>query len=200
MDKPMSRFHFWCMSVVFKVRDLLVSPMRKLEEAAVGPGAQVLDFGCGPGSFSIAAAQRVGSTGRVYALDIHPDAVKAVEKKAARKGLANVETIRAASPSQRHRRFPFEWAGGLETESIDVVLLYDTFHMISDQEGLLRGLHRVLKADGRISLSDHHMKHSDILEAVTQGGWFELSKQGKLTYTFTKPTKARSQPGEGAPT
>jgi methylase of polypeptide subunit release factors len=47
-----------------------------------------LDFGCGSGSYAIPAAKMVRERGIVYALDIHPLAVKAVEKKAKKLGLA----------------------------------------------------------------------------------------------------------------
>ena len=70
-DKPMSDFHFLFMSFVFKIRDLFTDPVRFLEEAKITPGARVLDYGCGPGSYSIAAAELVGDDGEVLALDIY---------------------------------------------------------------------------------------------------------------------------------
>lgn len=179
MDQPMSNFHFWGMSVVFKVRDLFVPPKRKLAEVGLAPGATVLDFGCGPGSLAVAAAGLVGSTGKVYAVDIHPRAVEAVQRRAARHGLTDLEAIRAAAPN------------GLPSESVDVVLLYDTFHALSDPEAVLDDLHRVLKPDGLLSFSDHHMKESDIVAKVAGPGLFELAKKGKMTFTFKKARKPR---------
>jgi predicted RNA methylase len=40
----------------------------------------VADFGCGYGTFAIPAAQMI--SGKVYALDIEPEMVRAVEQKA----------------------------------------------------------------------------------------------------------------------
>ena len=69
---------------------------------------------------------------------------------------------------------------------MDVVLLYDVFHDLSDQPGVLQELHRVLHPSGSISFSDHHMKDSEILPMVTKTGLFTLSRKGEKTHTFVK--------------
>jgi ubiquinone/menaquinone biosynthesis C-methylase UbiE len=75
---------------------------------------------------------------------------------------------------------------GLPNNHVDVVLLYDTFHDLSQPDDVLRELHRVLKPGGTLSFSDHHMKAQDIIMRVTKTGWFELSTRGKKTYSFSK--------------
>jgi len=175
--KPMSNLAFGVMSLLFRVRDLLWPPRDIIEEAGIAPGARVLDFGCGPGSYSIAAAGIVGESGKVYALDVHPSAIRAVQKRAAALGLKNVETIRGPVPPT------------LEADSIDVVLLYDTFHMLDDPQGVLRDLHRVLKPQGTLSFTDHHMKEAQVRQQVTAGGLFELSEKRRYSYCFRKAEK-----------
>jgi ubiquinone/menaquinone biosynthesis C-methylase UbiE len=173
-DKPMGSLQFFFMSLVFKLRDRSTSPLRFLEEASIRPGDRVLDYGCGPGSYSIAVAELVGNDGEVLALDIYSRAVETVQRKAAGRGLSNVETMCAADLS------------ALKAESFDRVLLYDTFHMLGDQRGVLEGVHRVLKPQGLLSFSDHHMKEADILQLVTQDGLFSLVETGKHTYLFAR--------------
>jgi ubiquinone/menaquinone biosynthesis C-methylase UbiE len=54
-------------------RDLSLGPkkiLRKIDN--IRNGSSVLDYGCGPGNFTIAAAELVGDKGKVYAADIHP--------------------------------------------------------------------------------------------------------------------------------
>lgn len=75
---------------------------------------------------------------------------------------------------------------GLPDNSVDVVLLYDTFHVLNDPKGVLKELYRVLKTNGFLSFSDHHMKENEILSRVTNGGLFKLSRKGKRTYSFLK--------------
>ena len=136
MDKPMSNTHFRFMSFGYKFRDLMLPRKNILNEIGISAGAHILDYGCGPGSYSIIAAEMVGTTGKLYALDIHPLAIQRVQSIAARKRITNIETISS------------DWATGLGSSSIDVVLLYDVFHALKDQNAVLEELHRVLKSDG----------------------------------------------------
>ena len=134
----------------------------------------MLDYGCGPGGYVVPASEMVGKSGRVYALDINPLAVRRVQKIASKNQLANVETICSDCKT------------GLQDNSLDIILLYDTFHDLSDPNIVLKELHRVLKPNGTLSFSDHHMKENDIISKGTEGGLFGLSKKGKRTYSFLK--------------
>ena len=174
MDKPMTDFGFKAMSFSFKFRDFYQPRKKVLAEVKLETGFNILDYGCGPGSYTVAAAKVVGETGMVYALDIHPLAVKQVQKTAARKRLTNIETILS------------DCATGLPDESIDIVLLYDTFHKLSEPDKVLAELHRVLKPNCILSFSDHHLKGDEIIPQVTGKGLFQLSRKGEKVYNFAK--------------
>lgn len=174
MDKPTNNFHFKFMSFGFKFRDLFLPRKNILKEVEIKPGLHILDYGCGPGSYSIVAAELVGTAGKVYALDIHPLAGQRVQNVASKKGLTNIDTICS------------DCATGLENNSVDVVLLYDIFHELSEQNRVLEELHRVLKPNGILSFNDHHMKENEILSKMTNRGLFRLSRKGKRTYSFLK--------------
>jgi len=174
VDKPMSSIGFKFMNFAFRVRDLLQSRLDVLKEAGIEPGFCVLDYGCGPGSYVVPVAQLVGASGQIYALDIHPLAIKEVQKKASQKAIKNLKTINS------------DCGTGLPDCKVDVVLLYDTFHNLSLPDDVQRELHRVLKPDGTLSFSDHHMNEKDIRTRVTKTGLFELLAKGKKTYSFSK--------------
>ena len=70
--------------------------------------------------------------------------------------------------------------------SVDVVLLYDIFHDLSEPDKILAELHRVLKPRGILSFSDHHMREDEIVSKVTSGSLFKLSKTGERTFSFVK--------------
>jgi ubiquinone/menaquinone biosynthesis C-methylase UbiE len=174
MDKPMPNIGFKFMSLAFKLRDFLLPRKYVLEEVDIKRGFRMHDYGCGPGSYSAIAAELVGPTGKVYVLDIHPLAIQRVQNIASKKRLSNIKTICS------------DCLTGLENSSIDVVLLYDTFHHLTDPDLMLEELHRILKQDGILSFSDHHMKEDRILTQVTAKGLFKLSEKGKKTYSFSK--------------
>jgi len=75
---------------------------------------------------------------------------------------------------------------GLPDSSVDVVLLYDTFHGLGDPSGVLGELHRVLKPGGILSFSDHHMNEDEIVSSLTSGGLFRLSGKGDKTHTLVR--------------
>jgi ubiquinone/menaquinone biosynthesis C-methylase UbiE len=174
MDKPMSNFDFKFMSLGYKFRDFFLPRKNILEEVGIKPGFHVLDYGCGPGSYIIPLAELVGESGKIYALDIHPLAIQKVKDIASKKQLANVETILSDCQT------------GLPDNSLSAVLLYDAFHHLSDPDVVLKEIHRVLKPDGILSFSDHHMKEKKIVAEVTNSGLFRLSRKGQRTYTFLK--------------
>ena len=170
----MSRLHFMVMSLVFAVRDFFRPPGEKLMEAGVRRLHRVLDYGCGPGGYTLAAARMVGEAGKVYARDINALAVQKVAKAAMRRGLRNVKTILSGCET------------GLDDGSVDVVLLYDVFHDLEEPDAILAELHRVVKPAGVLSFSDHHMREEDILSGVTRRGFFKLSAKGKRTYSLAR--------------
>ena len=170
----MSELGFKAMAFTFKIRDFF-SPRRNIvKEAGIKEGYSVLDFGCGSGSYVLAVAELVGKSGKVYALDVQPLAIEMVKKIAEKKKLTNVKTILS------------DMKTGLPDDSIDVALLYDVFHDLTDPESILEELHRVLKVEGILSLSDHHMEQEEIVSNVTRRNFFRLLRKGEKTYSFAK--------------
>jgi len=173
-NKPMPSIGFKLMKLMFKVRDFLGPRLDVLKEAEIESGFSVLDFGCGPGGYIMPLVELVGPSGKVYALDIHPLAIREVKRIAARKGIDNIETIES------------DCSTGLPDGCVDTVLLYDVFHHLARADEVLRELQRVLKPGGTLSFSDHHMKEEQVLARVTGSGMFKFVRKGKKTYSFTK--------------
>jgi ubiquinone/menaquinone biosynthesis C-methylase UbiE len=169
-----SSLDFRLMSLTYRVRDLLRPRSVVLVEVGIKTGFQVLDYGCGPGSYITLLAQLVGRAGKIYALDINPLAIRAVRRLVSKKGLVNVETILSGGDT------------GLPSSSVDVVLLYDILHDLDEPARVLEEVHRVLRKGGILSVSDHHTKGEGIVAEVTQGGLFRLSTRGKRTHSFVR--------------
>jgi ubiquinone/menaquinone biosynthesis C-methylase UbiE len=148
-------------------------------EVGIKPGFYILDYGCGPGSYLIPLAEWVGKSGKIYALDIHPLAIQMVQNIASKKQLENVETILSDCKT------------GLPDKSMDIVLLYDILHDLSDPNGILMELHRVLKPNGILSLSDHHLKDNELISKITTRGLFNFLRRGKKTLSFSKEEQDR---------
>ncbi len=179
----MSNFGFKTMAFTFKIRDFFRPRTDIVTEVDIKEGFRVLDYGCGSGSYIKAVAKLVGKSGKVYALDIQPLAIEMVKKIVAKKQLTNVETILSDRKT------------GLPGNSMDRVLLYDVFHDLTDPDAVLEELHRVLKSDGILSFSDHHLKENEIVLRLTKTELFTLLRKGQKTYSFMKATGGRRQAG-----
>jgi ubiquinone/menaquinone biosynthesis C-methylase UbiE len=120
-----------------------------LEKIGIKRGQKVLDFGARVGHYSIPAAFVVGKSGMVYALDKEKRELDELRLKARCLDLENLEII----PTNGIVRLDFK------DESIDVVLLYDVLHYLQkgERETLYRETHRVLKADGFVSIYPKHV-------------------------------------------
>jgi len=173
MEKQNSDLEYWLMvNFGMPFRDLFMPPAKMLAETDIEPGYQVLDFGCGPGTFAIKIAEKVGSSGFVHALDIHPLAKKYTESQAHRKNLSNVKVILSNCSTS------------LPDHGIDYVIFFDVYHELDNQEDVLIELKRVLKPNGILCFSDHHMKDDQIIHEITKNKLFTLVKKGRRTFSF----------------
>jgi len=176
MSALLANLRFKFMVAVFRLRDWRRPRREVLREVGIQPGFCVLDYGCGTGSYIRETTRLVGASGVVYALDRNPLAVRRAHQIAERDGLSNVRTILS------------DYATGLPDGSMDVVLLYDILHDLSDSEGVLGEIHRVLKPGGILSVSDHHLRPLTIIARLTSGRSprFSLTSARRFTQSFVR--------------
>lgn len=174
MNNFISNIEFYFIALVFKIRDWFRPRQKILKEVKIKEGDIILDYGCGPGTYSLLAAKITGNSGKVYALDINPIAVKNIKNVAQKADISNIETICSDCDT------------GLSDESVNIIFLYDIFHLLNEPAKIIAELYRVLKKDGILSFSDHHMNNKDIISQMDKFGLFALSHNGEFTYTFIK--------------
>jgi SAM-dependent methyltransferase len=125
-----------------------------IARARLGPGARVLDLGCGGGHVSYVVAPHVGT---VVAYDLSAEMVAAVQAEAGRRGLGNVET--AQGPAEA---LPFADA------SFDAVLCRYTAHHWPDVQRGLREARRVHKPAGLAVFDDIVAPEQPVLDTFLQ--------------------------------
>ncbi len=69
------------------------NPEAILRSTGLEKGMIFIDVGSGDGFFTMLAAQIVGETGKVFAVDIDPSAIERLRRRAAEKGFKNVKAI-----------------------------------------------------------------------------------------------------------
>lgn len=171
-EPPMNNFMFALMSIEYKIDSFLSPPEKILAETNIKEGCKVVDYGCGPGRYTLPLAKMVGEKGMIYAVDVHPLALKKVNKAAKKKEIKNIKVIFAEDINQ------------IEENSIDVVILYDTLHDIKNKEETLKKIDKLLNAGGFLSFKDHHMKEDEIISLISDNTSLELWQNKDKVLSF----------------
>jgi ubiquinone/menaquinone biosynthesis C-methylase UbiE len=117
------------------------APAKILEKFGVNEGiVDVADFGCGYGTFTLAAASII--KGKIFALDIDPKMIEVVKRKARKQKLTNIEPIL--------RDFVLQ-GSGLRDLTVDFVLLFNILHL-DNPVSLLKETYRILKPKGKLGV------------------------------------------------
>lgn len=158
-------------------RDERLQIDRVMKILGVTSGKSVADIGAGSGWFSVRAARRVGPAGTVYAVDINPEAIQYIDRRAHKEGLANIRTI-LSKPDD-----PL-----LPAHSVDAVLLLKTYHEVARPITLLRNLRPALRPGAKVGVIDrngngenHGVMGEVVIREAKQAG-YRLSER----YDFVK--------------
>ena len=122
-------------------RDAWQRPDEVIKTLALPEDASVADIGAATGYFPVRFARAL-SQGRVFGIDIERSMVDYLAARAQREGLANLQAVLGAPDDPK---IP---------EPVDVVIVVDTYHHLSDRTAYFRRLAASLKPGGRVAIID----------------------------------------------
>lgn len=116
---------------------------RKILRPYVAPGMTVLDFGCGPGFFSIDMAQMVGSSGRLIAVDLQEGMLRRFQNK-----------IRGTVLEERviMHKCGADKIG--VTEKVDFILAFYVVHELVHQANFFKEIKSILNVNGVVLVAE----------------------------------------------
>jgi len=158
-----------------KIRKLFQNP-NKILGSYIGKDMTVLDFGCGPGFFSIEMAKMLNDVGKVIAVDLQDGMLTKLKNKISGSFLEPKILLHKCSNDKIGLLKP-----------VDFVLAFYVIHEVPDQKKLFEELYSILKYDGKIFIAEplfHVPKKSfeDMLE-VSQKIGFQVVQKPNLFFS-----------------
>lgn len=161
-------------------RDQRLQVNRVMDILNIAAGKTVADIGAGSGWFTVRAAQRVGEAGRIYAVDINPEAIRYIDDRAGKEKLRNVKTILGKEDDPL-----------LPANAVDSVLLLKTYHEVGEPVAMLRNLRAALRPGAKVGIidrngngEDHGVSRDVVLREAAEAGYKLLAQ-----YDFVKGDK-----------
>lgn len=153
---------------------IIRNPYKILNRAGLKPGQKVLEVGCGPGFFTIPAANIVGEKGIVYAIDTHPLAIERVNNKIRKAGIKNVKPILANASET-----------GLPDRSIELAFMFGLPYIAGGLDNVLTELYRIFKPGGILVFQKSRGSSEKLITEVQDKGFKCSGKRGRI-FLFKK--------------
>ncbi|MGA2505434.1 MAG: class I SAM-dependent methyltransferase [Anaerolineales bacterium] len=168
-NERMSNMDYRLMVFTMDVIDFFFSHIEKrVARFGIRPGMTVVDYGCGPGRYTIFYSRLAGRQGKVYAVDIHEMAIKLVRQNMEKYGLDNVEPVLAIG-----------YDCGLPDGVADLVTAIDMFFAINNQKAFLAELKRIAKPTGMLVIDDGHQPRSATKAQIAAAGSWTIVEETK---------------------
>lgn len=125
-----------------KRRDEWQRPEEVLDALSAQPGSRVADVGAGRGYFTFKMADRVGTAGRVYAVDIRDSNLEDIRQRKVREKLDQIEVILGKTDDPR---LP---------DGLDGILVFNAYHEFREYDAMMAAMFRALRSGGRLVIID----------------------------------------------
>lgn len=170
-------------------RRQIMPPFKTLEMLGFTSGVDMADIGCGIGYFSIPAAEIVGISSKIYALDITNEMLDEVEKRAIDAGVSNIHNIKVD-----------EYDLKLENQAVGFALMSNVLHEIEDKKKYVSEICRIIQIGGKLAIIEwekikgesgppieHRISYDEVAELLSENGFENFVKLsiGKDFYGIT---------------
>jgi precorrin-6B methylase 2 len=106
----------------------------------------IADIGAGSG-YHVFKMAKLANKGTIYAVDIQPEMLRAIQLKQQREPIQNIKTVKGT-----------EQITNLPTNSVDKILMVDVYHEFSHPKEMLASIYTALKPNGKIFLIEYRME------------------------------------------
>ncbi len=188
----MSDLAFRLMKAAMILRDGLFPIVeRRVAGFGIREGTTLVDYGCGPGRYTVRFAERTGPAGKVYAVDTQELAIESVARRARAGSIPNVFPVLAHG-----------YRTGIPSASVDMILALDMFFLVRDPTALLTEFRRIARPDGTLVLDDGHASRASTLRKIQASGLWRVTEASRdhVRCTPTEDAAGRAAPTATPPT
>jgi ubiquinone/menaquinone biosynthesis C-methylase UbiE len=122
-------------------------PDEVMAKLGLQTGDVVADIGSGSGYFTVRFARAVGPRGKVYAVDIDPEMLDYLRRRAQMDNLKNIQLVHASPHDPQ-----------LPPSALNLVFICDTLHHISERSSYFPLLAKALRPGGRLVNIDFYKR------------------------------------------
>ena len=132
------------------------------------------DLGSGSGAFTLALADLLGESGRIYSVDKDRQALKEQER-----------SMRSLFPSVAVEFLVADFTRKLDLPPLDGIVMANSLHYVRDKGALLQRIRACLKPEGRLLLVEYNVDHGNVWVPypLSYPTWERLAQQNNFSDT-----------------
>lgn len=131
-------------------RRKVLPPEKTLINLGLHEGDTMADIGCGVGYFTIPAAEIVGGSGKIFAMDISSEMLKEVQSKIEKNNISNIETVVTEENDLK-----------IENDKVSFAFISFVLHEADNKEKFLKEIRRIISPKGRIAIIEWKKVNSE---------------------------------------
>ena len=167
-------------------RDTWQKPQELIRQLNIREGGAVADIGCHEGYMTMKLSKVVGGRGKVFAVEVDQSKLNKLKDHLEERKITNVKLVKGDNDNPK-----------LPPQSLDAVVILDTYHEMDDHDKILQHIKVALKPGGRIVICEpiadqrkdksrseqearHELGMNYALDDLTKGGFKIIYKNGNF--------------------
>lgn len=126
-------------------------PAKLMDALKLRPGDVVADVGAGSGFFTFRLAERVGTRGKVLAVEIQPEMLAIIRERMKTRGVGNIDLVLGTIADPK-----------LPPAGVDLIMMVDVYHEFSHPWEMTTAMARALKPGGRLVFVEYRMEDPSV--------------------------------------
>ena len=153
---------------------MILQPSKIISALSIGHGMTVLDMGSSIGFWTKPLSEQVGPSGKIIAVDFHPEIIERLNHDAQEMGMTNIHGI----TGDIHKLADMP----IKHESVDRVLLIRMISVIEQDIALrVAELLNYAKPEGKLIIIDHIGYKEDVMRALADNTTITVSDIARVS-------------------